>query len=287
MLSAANYIRNRPVTSFVVLTFAISYGVGIPFNFVASSLFRLSDFWAIYLPRLVTVLGPAVAAIVVARAGGGSISVADLARSLSIPVRYLPWLVVIVFVGVATALAAFGLAGMPASQLFEIVRTSVPALGAHFLVQAAMIGVGEELGWRGWLLPSLAGGRTFASATALTGLAWTAWHMPVFFSGLASALGFLTLLAALSVVFAWLWIRGCRSAGIVALAHASVNAPFFWLESNVRARTVDAVITTKAFAYFSALYLCIAIVLLIQFRHIWSTMSAVSAAGRGPVLLRE
>lgn len=266
MQAVANIIRKRPVTSFLVLAFAISYLAGIPFNAAASSRLRSSGFRALYLPRLVTVLGPAIAAIIVARAGGGAITVRGLVRSLSVPVRHLHWLAAIVFVGVATAVTAFALAGRPVSELLGIIRTSVPALAAHLVVQTAIVGVGEELGWRGWLLPTLAGRRTFASATALTGLAWTAWHLPVFFSGFALAISFLALLAALSIVFAWLWIRGGRSTGMIALAHASVNAPFFWLEPIVRTRAHGDVITTKAFAYLAAVYVCVAIVLLIQSR---------------------
>jgi len=266
---AGNVIRRRPATSFLVLAFTISYIAGLPFNFAVTAVAGLSDFWASYLPRLVTVLGPSVAAVVVARAGAGGISVANLIGSLGIRSRYVPWLAVIVIVGLAAAFSAFSLAGVSTSELFGVVRAAPLMLAAHFIMQAAIVGVGEELGWRGWLLPYLSSKHSFASATALTGLAWTVWHMPVFLSGVALALSFFALLVALSGVHAWLWVRTQGSVGVVALAHASVNAPFFFLESAVRTRSEGTVIATKAFGYLSVMYLCLAVVLMIAFRHIW------------------
>jgi hypothetical protein len=94
-------IRNRPVTSFLLVTCAVSYVLGIPFNIIASSIFDSSSLAGIYVPRVVTVIGPAVAATVVALAGGGVISVSRLFGSLRLHVgdiappscRWpLPWL---------------------------------------------------------------------------------------------------------------------------------------------------------------------------------------------------
>jgi membrane protease YdiL (CAAX protease family) len=211
-------IRSRPVTSFLVLTFAISYIAGIPFNFVTSGMLAPGGLWATYLPRAVTVLGPALAAIVVAWAGGGTLSLRRLLRSLSVPRRYLPWLAVIVAAGTLLALGAFTLAGVPLSDLAAILRGASLPLGAHLVIQIASAGIGEELGWRGWLLPALARRRSFVAAAALTGVAWTLWHLPVFFSGATLALSFLGLLSALTVVQAWLWKQTAESVGVVAVA---------------------------------------------------------------------
>ena len=61
-------IRDRPVTSFLVITFGVSYVLGIPFNVAASSLLQPSGLAGIYVPRVVTVIRPAVAALLVVRA---------------------------------------------------------------------------------------------------------------------------------------------------------------------------------------------------------------------------
>jgi membrane protease YdiL (CAAX protease family) len=65
----------------------------------------------------------------------------------------------------------------------------VPGIGfggrlLGFLIQVVLftltLSLGEELGWRGYLLPKLLGvGRT--RALVLVGLIWAAWHMPLMF----------------------------------------------------------------------------------------------------------
>ena len=139
-----------------------------------------------------------------------------------------------------------------------------------------LIGVGEELGWRGWLLPTLASERRFAAAAALTGLAWTLWHLPVFFSGVALALSYLCLLISLSILQAWLWVRTQGSIGVAALAHGSVNAPFFFTEAVLRKHTNGAAITATAFAFQAALYSALAIVAVASSRDIWLQRTSAS-----------
>ena len=211
-------IRNRPVTSFLLITFGVSYALGVPFNIAASSLFDSSSLVGLYLPRVVTVIGPAVAAVVVALAGGGVIPVSRLFHSLRLRVDDVPWIASAAVVGLVSAGAAFVLAGLPAETLVNVLMTRAPLLFGHVLIQVALIGIGEELGWRGWLLPTLSGNRSFLAATALTGLAWAFWHLPLFFSGLSIALSFTVLVASLSIAFSWLWYRTAGRVGVMALA---------------------------------------------------------------------
>lgn len=39
--------------------------------------------------------------------------------------------------------------------------------------------IGEEIGWRGFLVPELAKNRRFAATAAITGLIWAVWHYPI------------------------------------------------------------------------------------------------------------
>lgn len=216
-----------------------------------------SGLWATYVPRLMTVFGPAVAAMIVSYFGGGKISVTSLFRSLRIRRRHAYWVVVSIAAGLLTTVAAFALAGV---RVGELAKASAVLFMVHLVLQVLTVGIGEELGWRGWLLPTLAGNRTFAAATALTGFAWIVWHGPVFLSGVTVAIGFVALLVAMSVLLAWLWAQTEGSVGVVAVAHAAVNAPFFFFESHLRAQAGNAGVIATAFAYSGAAYLCLAII---------------------------
>jgi len=66
----------------------------------------------------------------------------------------------------------------------------------HFLVSATFIFVisipsivGEEIGWRGFLVPELAKIMSFSKVALLSGLAWAVFHWPLMFRGIYGVQG--------------------------------------------------------------------------------------------------
>lgn len=100
-------------------------------------------------------------------------------------------------------------------------------IGAFINLIPAM---GEELGWRGWLLPRLLP-LGVAPAILLSGVIWGLWHAPLILLGYnyPTAPGWLGLLAmcgmciVIGTVFSWLRIRS-GSVWAPALAHGAFNA---------------------------------------------------------------
>jgi membrane protease YdiL (CAAX protease family) len=175
-----------------------------------------------YVSRSAVVYGPALAAVVAARRAR------PLLASLSL---HCPsWAVVgVPLAGVTTATLAAGMAGLSLPQLAAMIGGDWRNLVAHFALQIVFAGIGEELGWRGWLLPHLWTRFGLLRATLLTGVAWTLWHLPLLVFNPRVAPVFIAGVSGLSVLFAVLWVHTGRSLPAVILAHASVNAPFFWL----------------------------------------------------------
>jgi membrane protease YdiL (CAAX protease family) len=266
----AQSIRKRPIAAFLVIVFAISYPLGMAFNVFVSSTLAPGSLLGVYLPRLVTVWGPAAAALLVAACGAGSIRVSDLLRSCRLSGQQAALVILISTVGVVIAGAAFALSGVRTSDVVHLAFDQVPILLLHFVVQSVVIGLGEEIGWRGWLLPSLAEGRTFGMAAGITGLLWTIWHAPVFLSGISVSFSFGLLIAALSVILAWVWKRSAGSIALVATAHGAANAPFVFFESLFRERSGGVGLVENAFRHLSVLYVCVAVVLVAADHRIWA-----------------
>ena len=98
--------------------------------------------------------------------------------------------------------------------------------------------VSAEVGWRGYALDLLDARMHPLAATLLLGVAWWAWHLPLFFmegtlhggGGLVSAfaVGFLVTVLAYSVGFSWLVHRSRSSILIAVAAHASINGTLGW-----------------------------------------------------------
>jgi len=119
--------------------------------------------------------------------------------------------------------------------LYRLATHSWPRFGheAWYVIFAAIllstpVQAGEEIGWRGYALPRLAGRWGLAPASIVLGAVWACWHLPFFFvagidkSGQSFPVYFLQVIA-LSVAAAWLYWRTNRSLLLVMLMHSSVN----------------------------------------------------------------
>jgi uncharacterized protein len=94
----------------------------------------------------------------------------------------------------------------------------------------ALPALGEEWGWRGWLLPRLVSGNGVLGGLLLSGAVWGIWHAPLTLLGynyprLSSwaALFFTGFCVLAGVVIGWLRLRS-GSVWPAVVAHGSLNA---------------------------------------------------------------
>jgi membrane protease YdiL (CAAX protease family) len=98
-----------------------------------------------------------------------------------------------------------------------------------FVRHLALGGLGQELGWRGWLQPALERRLGFTRASVAVGAIWATWHVPVLLArGDARSPLELALFAALCVAYSLVFARVLHATSgsllVVVLLHASVNA---------------------------------------------------------------
>jgi membrane protease YdiL (CAAX protease family) len=102
----------------------------------------------------------------------------------------------------------------------------VVLLGATLLSTVGQ--AGEEVGWRGYLLPRLAGRAGLGAASLAVGFVWATWHLPLFFARGADTYGqsfplYALQVTAYSVALAWLYARTGGSVLLPMLMHAAFN----------------------------------------------------------------
>ncbi|WP_083922684.1 CPBP family intramembrane glutamic endopeptidase [Microbulbifer variabilis] len=136
----------------------------------------------------------------------------------------IPFLLVLLtgLVSAALDIRQFSLVSLEQLILLSPVLLSVLVLG--------LIGAfGEELGWRGFLLPKLIGGGV-KNPYLVSGLVWASWHLPLIAYGgfyqtdytLLMALIYSLGVIAMSFVFSELRMRS-GSVWVAAIAHAAHN----------------------------------------------------------------
>lgn len=104
-------------------------------------------------------------------------------------------------------------------------------IGTVGFLQSCISATGEEIGWRGYLVPQLSEAFGPTKATLITGTVWALWHFPAIFlleyTGMTpawySASMFFVMVVGISFAFTWLRLAS-GSLWTGAFLHASHNA---------------------------------------------------------------
>jgi membrane protease YdiL (CAAX protease family) len=98
------------------------------------------------------------------------------------------------------------------------------------MIRSCASALGEEIGWRGFLVPQLAKSHSFTVTALVTGVIWSLWHYPILIfadynSGTPVWYGltcFTAMVVSISFVFAWMRLKS-SSLWTGVLLHASHN----------------------------------------------------------------
>ena len=90
--------------------------------------------------------------------------------------------------------------------------------------------LGEEIGWRGFVLPRMQARHSALKASLLIGILWAPWHLPLWLTGseghpISLYVPFVVAVVASSVFYTWLYNNTGGSLLIVVLYHAASNLP--------------------------------------------------------------
>ena len=106
----------------------------------------------------------------------------------------------------------------------------VLVMGSFGLVRSLSSALGEEIGWRGFLVPQLSKTFSFTATALISGIIWSCWHYPILIWGDYNAgtptwyglTCFTVMVIAMSFVFAWMRLKS-GSLWTGAILHASHN----------------------------------------------------------------
>ena len=103
-----------------------------------------------------------------------------------------------------------------------------PGILLVFLYVLVFSAIGEEIGWRGFLLPRLIKWKSPILASLLLGAIWTVWHLPLFWlpDTIQSQLPitwFLLQILGTSILYTWIYLKTNGSLLTAILLHTSTN----------------------------------------------------------------
>lgn len=157
----------------------------------------------------------------------------------------MSWLIPLLYATITYAIVwGAGLGGFPKHEVMRymvrrmaisaspVVSTVVYVLlaGSFGLITNLASALGEEIGWRGFLVPELFKTMGFTGTAVFSGIVWACWHFPLIiwssYNGGTprwySLICFTVTIVAISFIFSWMRLKS-GSLWAAAILHASHN----------------------------------------------------------------
>src|SRR5215208_6682830 len=219
-------VKRHPIIAFFVLAYALAWIIESPLVFLTDS---ISDTQGLVIVILASNVPSAVAIVLTAIVFGRGALRKLLGRLLIWRVNPLWYLgVVLGPVALVGGMVAFNtLLGGPALSLGMPLVSVAIFFGFSIFPGSAL---GEEIGWRGYVLPRLQSRMSALSAALLIAPIWGLWHLPLWLTGdpvktPTFFVPFVVGVFALSVILTWVYNSTGGSLLMVVLAHATFNLP--------------------------------------------------------------
>jgi membrane protease YdiL (CAAX protease family) len=214
----------RPLVAYVVLTYAITWGLLL--TFLASKGFRFADLSMgdALVMFLCMLAGPSLSGVLLTWRFAGRTGLSEMAqRAMRWRVRPM-WLAVALGTNPAVFLAILGTLALLVSPVYA------PGFQPIGLAIGLMAGVVEELGWTGFATPRLLSRWSPLRAGIALGLIWATWHALADYAGNIDTLGaqwlpyflvyWVVTLTAYRVLMTFVYAH-TRSLLVAMLMHAS------------------------------------------------------------------
>jgi len=213
-----NLIRKQSLIFFILLTLLISW---LPWYTAGQGIF---------------VFGPSIAGVITIALVSGKDGLRDLVRRALKWKVGLKWWLIALFLPMLLTIAALSVNLLmgASTPTFAAIKTEWYLLPVFFLITIIGGPLGEEFGWRGFMLPNLQKRTSPWLASVLVGLMWGLWHIPLFFKpdefhyqlGLARLPLYVLAEIGLAMLMTWVYNKTKGSLLVGGLIYH--NADNFW-----------------------------------------------------------
>jgi CAAX protease family protein len=218
-------VRRHPLICFYVLTYVITWSLWAPLVIFRD---RLPGPLGLVLAMLGSLVPSALGILFVALLRGRSGVRTLLGRLLHARIG-LRWYLAALALTMLVPLAV-GVSILMGGDTPVVDKTIFGVLFLFAFMIFPGSALGEELGWRGFVLPRMQARHSALKASLLIGILWGLWHLPLWLTGTESHpislyVPFVVAVIASSVFYTWLYNNTGGSLFIVVLYHAASNLP--------------------------------------------------------------
>lgn len=236
-------VRDKRLINYFCLTFVIAWLIWLPLVLHGVGLLKLSpgvlELRWVFIS--ISAFSPLTAALIVLTREKGSKAIKPfLLKAVDWPVKGV-WIVASLLIPVSiTATAHYisiftRLDQLPKSLIPETFPLPLMLTTTLYFALVLFLGGGqEEFGWRGYAQEPMQERFGMVRGSALLGLIWGLWHLPLWFMPGAGQIyypfiAFVIMTTSMSAIIGWLYNAGGKKLILAILAHAASNMsiPFF------------------------------------------------------------
>jgi membrane protease YdiL (CAAX protease family) len=166
---------------------------------------------------------PALSAIIVLGIANGKNGIKELFSKILIRKSSLKWSLVAVIIPIICCFVAYLIFALIEYKEFIPIKIS-RSIGVYFLFFIATVfgSFGEEIGWRGFMLPKLNEKYSLFISSLIVGLFWGFWHMR-FHMGLPAFGMYIIVVVFFSFIFSWIYTKTNGNIFTSIVLHTSIN----------------------------------------------------------------
>jgi membrane protease YdiL (CAAX protease family) len=194
------------------------------------ALFSSSFKYTLVFPQL----APALAAFIVVGITGGKAGIFGLLQKVSVKKSSIKWGLVAVVIPVMCCVIAY--IGLTLTEFGQCTMpTFTRSIGIYAICFLATLfgSYGEEIGWRGFMLPQLNKKHSLFISSVIVGMAWGLWHINIMRFGLFTYCLFILSLTCNSLLISWLCSKTKNNIFVAIVFHTIMNICAVLLFENV------------------------------------------------------
>lgn len=226
----------KKIYCFLIISFSWSWFFWILAIRTISEILNQEKFEDFLILFFIGVYGPTIGSLVTSIIGGKSQFLLLLKKflHLKMPIKSLILTFSLPILFVATGVLLYSIEAGNIGPIDIKGLLTVPSI----LLAGIYAGpLGEELGWRGFLLPELQKKFSPLTCAIVVGIIWFSWHIPLFWApigtlvsgnlSLFSLITYFLMINCLSIIVTWLFNQSSYNLWVGILFHLFINAGLF------------------------------------------------------------